>query len=227
VSPIRRYAPFYTALACGLATLVFAWWLWPALIIQSTANVFFAVYLVLELMKFPRLSPGFLKKHAASTDEPAWIIVAVTFVAVMVAIGSLFVLLNKGGKPNALELVLSLTSVALGWFSIHTMTALHYAHLYWRPRDRRREMLSRGEHEHADGAGDEHGGLDFPGDDEPSGHDFLYYALIIGMTAQTADVNITKTSMRKLTLLHAVVSFFFNTVLVAAAVNVAVSLAAG
>ena len=46
------------------------------------------------------------------------------------------------------------------------------------------------------------------------------------MTAQTSDVNVTKTSMRKLTLLHAVVSFFFNTVLVAAAVNVAVSLAA-
>ncbi len=50
--------------------------------------------------------------------------------------------------------------------------------------------------------------------------------LIIGMTAQTADVNITATAMRKLTLIHAVVSFFFNTVLVAAAVNVAVSLAA-
>jgi uncharacterized membrane protein len=81
-------------------------------------------------------------------------------------------------------------------------------------------------HEHEEGVGAEHGGLDFPGDDEPSGHDFLYYALVIGMTAQTADVNITRTSMRKLTLLHAVVSFFFNTVLVAAAVNVAVSLAA-
>lgn len=226
MSPLRRYAPFYTALACGLATLAFAWWLWPTLAIQGSANVFFAVYLVLELMKFPRLSPAFLKKHAASTDEPAWIIVAVTFVAVMVAIGSLFVLINKGGKPNALELVLSLTSVALGWFSIHTMTALHYAHLYWRPGDRRRETASGGRHDHADSVDDEHGGLDFPGGDEPGGHDFLYYALVIGMTAQTADVNITKTSMRKLTLVHAVVSFFFNTVLVAAAVNVAVSLAA-
>lgn len=222
MSPLRRYAPFYTALACGLATLALAWWFWPALAIQGSANVFFAVYLVLELMKFPRLSPSFLKRHAASTDEPAWIIVAVTFGAVVVAVGSLFVLINKGGKPNALELVLSLTSVALGWFSIHTMTALHYAHLYWRPGDRRREMASG----HGDGVGAEHGGLDFPGDDEPSGHDFLYYALVIGMTAQTADVNITRTSMRKLTLLHAVVSFFFNTVLVAAAVNVAVSLAA-
>jgi uncharacterized membrane protein len=46
------------------------------------------------------------------------------------------------------------------------------------------------------------------------------------MTAQTSDVAVTKTRMRKLNLLHSVVSFFFNTVLVAAAVNVAVSLAA-
>src|SRR5688572_11300082 len=221
---LRRYAPFYCALACGLATLALAFWLWPALAVQAFANVFFVVYLALEFMKFSQLTPAFLRKHAASTDEPAWVIVLVTFGAVLVAVGSLFVLINKGGQPNVVELVLSLTSVALGWFSIHTMMALHYAHLYWRPGDRRREMTSG--HEHEDGVGAEHGGLDFPGDDEPSGHDFLYYALVIGMTAQTADVNITRTSMRKLTLLHAVVSFFFNTVLVAAAVNVAVSLAA-
>lgn len=226
MSPIRRYAPFYTALACGLATLALAWRFWPALTIQSSANVFFAVYLVLELMKFPRLSPGFLKRHAASTDEPAWIIVAVTFVAVMVTVGSLFVLVNKGGKPDALELVLSLASVALGWFSIHTMTALHYAHLYWRPGDTRPEGAARDRRAPAGDTGGMHGGLEFPGDDEPGGYDFLYCAFVIGMTAQTADVNITKTGMRKLTLLHAVVSFFFNTVLVAAAVNVAVSLAA-
>ena len=136
----------------------------------------------------------------------------------MVAVGSLFVLINKGGRPDALELALSLASVALGWFTIHTMTALHYAHLYWRPEDRRAKQRSR--------TTTEHGGLDFPGGDEPGGYDFLYFSLVIGMTAQTSDVNVTKTAMRKLNLLHAVVSFFFNTVLVAAAVNVAVSLAA-
>ena len=227
MTALRRYAPFYTALVCGLVALGITWWFWPALAIQSSANIFFVVYLILEFMKFPRLTPAFLKKHAASTDEPAWIIVLVTFGAVMVAVGSLFVLINKGGQPNPLELLLSLTSVALGWFSIHTMTALHYAHLYWRPGDRRRGTASGSEeHDRPGNPDDEQGGLDFPGDDEPSGYDFLYYSLIIGMTAQTADVNITKTSMRKLTLLHAVVSFFFNTVLVAAAVNVAVSLAA-
>ncbi len=214
---LRRYASFYFAAACGLVALALALVTLPELAVQIAANAFFVVYLVLEFVKFLNLTPEFLKKHAASTDEPTWVIVAVTFGAVMVAVGSLFLLINKGGKPNAVELVMSLTSVALGWASIHTMTAVHYAHLYWRP-----ERGAAGAP-----AGQTHRGLDFPGDDEPGGYDFLYYALVIGMTAQTADVNITKTAMRKLTTMHAVVSFFFNTVLVAAAVNVAVSLAAG
>ena len=132
MTALRRYAPFYIArLRAGHAGARLV--VWPHLTVQSSANAFFVVYLLLEFRKFPKLTPGFLKKHAASTDEPTWIIVAVTFGAVMVAVGSLFVLINKGGQPNALELVLSLTAVALGWFSIHTMAALHYAHLYWRP----------------------------------------------------------------------------------------------
>ncbi len=226
MTALRRYAPFYIAVLCGLFMLGLALSFWPHLTVQSSANAFFVVYLLLEFRKFPKLTPAFLRKHAASTDEPAWVIVLVTFGAVLVAVGSLFILINKGGQPNALELLLSLTSVALGWFSIHTMTALHYAHLYWRPGDRQREMASGNSEHDQPGSKDEHGGLDFPGDDEPDGYDFLYYSLVIGMTAQTSDVNVTRTAMRKLTLAHAVVSFFFNTVLVAAAVNVAVSLAA-
>ena len=133
MSPLHRYAPFYIAVLSGLAALPVALWFWPELAIQAVANVFFIVYLALEFMKFPTLTPAFLKKHAASADEPAWVIVLVTFGAVMVAVGSLFVLINRGGRPNALELGLSLAAVALGWFTIHTMVALHYAHLYWRP----------------------------------------------------------------------------------------------
>ncbi|MBX3580983.1 MAG: DUF1345 domain-containing protein [Rhizobiaceae bacterium] len=217
MTSLRRYAAFYAALACGFAALVVSLRLQPHMAIQVAANAFFLVYLLIEYAKFRHLTPAFLKKHAASTDEPAWVIVIVTFGAVMVAVGSLFLLLNTGGAPKALDLALSLVSVALGWISIHTMTALHYAHLYWRPD----KDLDREEKEALQK------GLEFPGDDEPGIYDFLYYALVIGMTAQTADVNITRTAMRKLTMIHSVVSFFFNTVLVAAAVNVAVSLAGG
>ncbi len=224
MGPFRRYAPFYIAVAAGLVALPVALWFWPQLAIQAVASVFFLVYLTLESMKFPTLTPAFLRKHAATADEPPWVIAAVTFGAVLVAIGSLFALINRGGRPHALELGLSLAAVALGWFTIHTMVSLHYAHLYWRPD--RPDKAGKSGKSGKSAATAEHGGLDFPGESEPGGYDFLYFSFVTGMTAQTSDVAVTKTRMRKLNLLHSVVSFFFNTVLVAAAVNVAVSLAA-
>jgi uncharacterized membrane protein len=216
ISP-RRHAPFYIAVVSGLVALPLVLWLKPQWAVQATANIFFLVYLTLEFAKIHSLTPAFLKKHAASADEPVWVIFIVTFSAVLVAVSSLFVLINKGGKPNGVELGLSLASVAFGWLTIHTMAALHYAHLYWRPDAPAGSEKTK--------ATKQREGLEFPGDNEPGGYDFLYFSLVTGMTAQTSDVDITSTEMRKLNVLHAVVSFFFNTVLVAAAVNVAVSLA--
>jgi uncharacterized membrane protein len=210
----RRHVPFYLAVVLGLAALGICVWASPDIAIDAGANVFFAVYLVLSLRKFPHLTAAFLKKHAAGADEPASVIFAVTAGAVAVAVGSMFTLINSKGPYTGLELSLSLASVALGWLTIHTMAALHYAHVYWRPDD---DTASSKRTE--PGAG-----LEFPGTKAPEGYDFLYFALVIGMTAQTSDVGITSTSMRKLNMVHAVVSFFFNTVLVAASVNLAVSL---
>ncbi|HTN62878.1 MAG TPA: DUF1345 domain-containing protein, partial [Devosia sp.] len=68
------------------------------------------------------------------------------------------------------------------------------------------------------------GGLDFPSGDEPGGLSFLYFSYVIGMTAQVADVSITSREMQRLVLLHGIFSFFFNTVIVAAMVNIVVSL---
>ena len=69
---------------------------------------------------------------------------------------------------------LALPPGPLGWATIHTMAAFHYAQLYWRPGR----------------AGAPCKGLDFPGDDAPDGWDFIYFAFVIGLAAQTADVTI-------------------------------------
>ena len=208
----RRHLPFYIGAVAGLLVLPAAFWLVPELAIVIAANTFFLIYLVLTAIKLPRLTADFLQKNAASEDVPEWAIFAVTLGAAAVAVGSLFVLINKAGEPALLNLGLTLASVALGWMMIHTMAALHYAHRYWQP---------------SASSGDGHaprGGLDFPGTKRPNGYDFLYFAFVIGMTAQTSDTAIATTAMRKLAVLHGAVSFFFNTVLVAAAVNLAVSL---
>ena len=69
------------------------------------------------------------------------------------------------------------------------------------------------------------GALKFPGSDEPGAIDFLYYSFVVGMTAQVSDVQVLTTPMRRATLVHSIVSFFFNTCLLAMAVNAVVALA--
>jgi uncharacterized membrane protein len=212
----KRHNPFYLAAIIGLAALALALAFVPPIAYVIAANVFFIIYLVLSAFKIHRLTPDYLRRNAARSDAPVWIIFAVTFGTVVVAVGSLFVLINSSHNPHPLDLSLALAAVPLGWLTIHMMTAIHYAHLYWQP-DETSEGAKQEPRKHV-------GGLDFPGGKEPGGIEFLYFSFVIGMTAQTSDTAVTSSEMRKVNLLHAIVSFFFNTVLVAAAVNVAVSL---
>ncbi|MCZ7448381.1 DUF1345 domain-containing protein [Agrobacterium rhizogenes] len=207
----RRHRPFVIAFLVWAGSLGVALAFAPSLAIEIAAVLFFLTYLTLVAFRLPQLTAQQLKAHADSDDLPAIAIIAVTLLAVGVAVVSLFQALNHTGE-TVWTLLIAFASVIFGWLTIHTMTALHYAHLYWRPAT-------------VDGKRQHRGGMDFPATKEPCGYDFLYFAVVIGMTAQTSDVGVTTTAMRKVTLLHSIVSFFFNTVLVAAAVNAAVSLA--
>ncbi|BCH32907.1 membrane protein [Mesorhizobium sp. L-8-10] len=217
----RRHLPFYSAAICGILVLATAYRLPWNLVAVAAANTFFLVYLLLSGMKVPRLTASFLKRHAAEADEPFWILLGVSIGTILVAAGSLvilFVVINSERDPVVAPWLLGFSFIAvwLAWLTIHTMAALHYAHKYWEPEERTGgatpdEPFPRR-------------GLDFPHTKDPEGFDFLYFAFVIGMTAQTSDTEVTTKAMRKLTLLHGIASFFFNTVLVAAAVNLAVSL---
>lgn len=207
----HRYRSFVVAGVIALTALPFVAIWEPDVTIELPAILFFAVYLALAFVRLRRLTPSYLKQRADVADAPAFVILGVTVLAIVAAIGSLFLALNREQQAGLGELALAVAAVVLGWLTIHTMAAMHYAHVYWRP-SRASENGRRG-------------GLDFPGTADPCGHDFLYFSLVIGMTAQTSDVVITSTAMRKLNLVHATISYFFNTVLVAAAVNAAVSLA--
>lgn len=211
-SRYARHRPFLIAVVLSALVLIGMIIVLPALAVESAAIVFFLTYLVIIGSRLPHLTAAHLKAHADSDDLPAMVIIAITFLAVGVAVASLFLALNHTAGETVWSLALAFLSVLLGWLTIHTMTAIHYAHLFWRPIS-------------APGKKQPRGGMDFPDTDEPGVYEFLYFSVVIGMTAQTSDVAVTTTPMRKVVLLHSIVSFFFNTVLVAAAVNAAVSLA--
>lgn len=212
--PIHRHALFGLSAIVGVAALAIALLLEAPLAYSIGANAFFAAYSAIILAQIPLLNADYLSRNARATDLPVTLIFGVTLLVVGVAIGSLFHIINSQGT-NPVGLVFALASIPLGWFTIHAMTALHYAHVYW-----------------MDDAGPERnstrkqpaGGLEFPGTKRPEGWDFLYFSTVIGMTSQTSDTSVTTTHMRRIALVHSIVAFFFNTVIVAAAVNLAVSL---
>jgi len=116
--------------------------------------------------------------------------------------------LHEAGKlhGSAWDLRVALTMLALAgsWLMIPTVFAFHYARAYYQPQP---------------ASGGHHGGLRFPGGTEPDYLDFFYYACVIGMTSQVADVAVSSRPMRWLTLVHGLVSFAFNLVIVALGVN--------
>jgi hypothetical protein len=121
-------------------------------------------------------------------------------IAAMAAVA--WFLASKSGRMGPAEVTLALVAIALSWVFVHLLFAVRYAHEYWQ-------------------AG---GGLEFPGGGVPEFSDFLYFGFTIGMTFQTSDVAVSSSLMRQLTLVHALVSFLFNVVILAAAVNVAAGL---
>lgn len=209
----RRRSPFYLAGIAGLLSAPVYGYFAKDLIVEGAAVTFFMIYLAIMATRFPRLTVDHLKSSRERDDAPAYAIILVTLLAVIAAIAALFNALNRSGHVSVPEIIIAFLSVIGGWLTLHTMFAAHYSHHYWRRRTQ------------PDGSRTLQGGLSFPQTDEPAGLDFLYFSFVIGMTAQTSDVAITTTTMRRINLAHALTSFFFNTVLVAATVNAAVALA--
>lgn len=172
------------------------------------ANAFFLIYLAL-MMRFARTtSASDLRRHAEQADEGVALILMLATVSVAVSLGAIAMVLNGAHDGLAWARWVALGSVPLGWAMVHTLLAFHYAHLFYRPEDDQPA-----------------GGLTFPDAKAPEAWDFLYFSFVIGMTAQVSDVVTTSTSMRQMVLAHSVASFFYNTVILALAVNAAVTAA--
>lgn len=154
-----------------------------------------------------------MRLRAAFQDEGQITILVLTagaalFSLVTVAI-ELHGLKDLQGADAGYRVGLAALTILCSWFVTNTMFALHYAHGYYTDADP------------SDGKQVDVGGLDFPGDDgKPDYWDFLYFAFVIGMTFQTSDVGISRRTLRRLTLGHSILAFFFNTVILALSINI-------
>ncbi len=224
---LRRHARFHGAFAAGLAAALLGGALTPTDRILIGADLFFVVYLVATAIWMRGRSGDDLRAHFADADEGGALIVLMATGAVGVSLYAIAQTVLASADPGALRLrpVLALGAVPLGWATVHAVMAFHYARMFYTPdRDAGR---AAGRTADQTGARDS-GGLDFPGGPAaPGPWEFLYYSFTLGMTAQTSDVGLTSTAFRRVTLAHSVLSFFYNAVIVALAVNAGLALGQG
>jgi len=172
------------------------------------------LYNLLAWIMMLRGTEASIRYKASLQDESGWTLLGIAAASALVSLCAIIGLLGGKDIPDpekTLRLVLAIYTIITSWFFLHTLFTLHYAH----------------EHYGA-GQGDQgktRGGLQFPGTDPTPGYiDFAYYSFTIGMTAQTSDTAVTTTPMRGLTLAHGILTFFFNTVILALSINIAASL---
>jgi len=163
------------------------------------------LYLVLIYWTMSRATISSIRQRAAVEDEGALALLTLTTAAAVASLAA--VLVELGHKPGAFQLVLGVGTILMSWAFMHSIFALHYTHEFY---DEGRDQKT--------------GGLIFPGDEMPDYWDFLYYSLVVAMTAQVSDVQISSKTIRRLTMLHGVVSFFFNVAVLALTINIVSSL---
>ena len=155
-----------------------------------------------------RVHPEEARRTARLQDSSRTALFILIVLAACAAFGAVAFVLGpaKGSGMLPVHLPLSIAAVVGAWLLMHTTFALRYAHLFY-----------------SDDAGQQHGLL-FPEEKKPDFLDFAYFAFVIGMTSQVSDVQIATKRIRRLALVHGLVSFGFNTMILALTINVVSSL---
>lgn len=212
-----RHGNFYIAAGCGILALLVGFLFSAAAGPALAATLFSLVYLGLTAKDLPTLTPDYLRQHAEDEDAPPWIVFVLTICEVVYVTVALFMAINAGKSPDPSRLALGIVSVVLSWLMIHVLWAMHYGWEYYEaPDDAARRKNKK-----------QKGGLDFPGEEEPDGTAFIYFSFVVAMTAQTSDTDVTNNLMRRIVTAHSLFSYLFNTVVIAAAVNIVVQLGSG
>jgi uncharacterized membrane protein len=168
-----------------------------------------AVYLVLAWWLADEFDAKRTRERAQQQDQSSPLLFVVLVVAGLASVVAIVEMLQNvkdlKESQRAWHIALSMAALALSWLLIQTTFAFRYAHRYYQE-----EMNNK-----IAGAG-----LDFPGKLDPDYFDFLYYSFVVGMTSQVSDVQVTSREMRRLTLVHGVLSFGFNMLVLALSINV-------
>ena len=166
------------------------------------------VFLSLAVLMMNQATERVMRYRATVDNESRWRILAGVTIGIGVSLLTIVSMLKDAKQlaPGLLTLHVGLAvlTVVCAWLLMHTMFALHYAHDYYVSLIRDPDAPTC---------------LRFPTETQPDYWDFVYFSFVIGMTSQVADVEISSRKFRQLCLIHGILSFFFNTAIVAMSIN--------
>jgi len=170
------------------------------------------VFLALAAELFVTEPSDGMRRHAAAQQEGEWTIfwitVAVVVISLVAIIGEFSGTKDLPAGKRSLHIALVALTLFVSWLMTHVSFGMRYAHEFYTTSPGRIEV---------------DGGLIFPGEPRPDYLDFLYFSLVLGMTFQVSDVQVTARTLRRLATVHGLLSFLFNTVIIALTVNIAAS----
>lgn len=167
-------------------------------------------YLVLAAIMMSQSSLKKIRTRAKEQNEgkmKTLALITAAAIASLVAIVKQLAIVKGIDDMAAWHISLAGVTVVLSWTFMQTMFALHYAHEYY-----------------IDHKGEPAGGVLFPGEQHPDYWDFVYFALVIGASAQTSDVSITSRTIRHVVSMHSIVAFFFNAIVLALTISIGATL---
>ncbi len=169
-------------------------------------------YLAAAAVMMARSSEAHMRKNAAMQDENGGVILALTIIGATMSLTAIMQDLANAksltGHAEMGAIILAATTVFLTWLFMQVIFALHYAHAYYSPAEGRPDR-----------------GLEFPAKyTTPDYWDFVYFSIVIGAAAATADINITSREIRRVATLQSIIAFFFNAAVLALAINIGASL---
>jgi uncharacterized membrane protein len=213
----RRWRAFVSG-AVGVAGVALARWAGqpPGLSSLIGWNAACLVFLTATIWMLWCDDEATVRARAAYEDQGQTVTMTIVLSAVLASLGGAVVIMHEaklagahGGHAAPWSWMLSVSTLLLSWIVVQTVFTLRYAHRYF-------------------GDGDDNGvmdrGLKFPGEPPRTYHDFIYLAVCVGATAQVSDVNVTTARYRRLVNQHALLAFFFNTMVVAMGINILASL---
>jgi uncharacterized membrane protein len=175
-------------------------------------DVFSICMLIISVVIFSSMRPRQIRLLAKQEDAGRIVVFGIvlattigSLMGVMILLGNRTFLLGKG-----VETFIYITGVICSWFLLHTIFTYRYALLYYgdHPLDPDLHTV----------------GLQIPNELWPDYLDFAYFSFVIGMTFQVSDIEISSRTIRRVALMHGILSFLFNTVIVALTINAIVDL---